>query len=182
MQYFITKLGHCHILLVLSSLRYKLHLSRQLNCWSLRCQCCPNYIFIVGLTPGFNTLRKDNCKPRRETFKFWDSVRFILETWQYLSILQGASTHINMLADILDMLFWAAPDAHHDGLCWHSNGLLLSWTVCFFQCYRQHVNKSTCCIPVKVTLDIYGILKVMGIPEISRVTWQPWWWLAKCIR
>ena len=25
-------------------------------------------------TPGFYRLRKDNCKTRRETFKFWDFV------------------------------------------------------------------------------------------------------------
>ena len=37
---------------------YKVHLSRQKNCWSLRCSwssnclSCPNYIFILDLTPG----------------------------------------------------------------------------------------------------------------------------------
>ena len=30
---------------------------------------------ILHLTLGFNILRKDNCKPRRETFKFCDLVR-----------------------------------------------------------------------------------------------------------
>ena len=59
------------------NIRYN-HFIRQLNCWSLRCSwsiaCrhCSNYIFILDLTPGFNTLRKDNCKPRPEAFKFWD--------------------------------------------------------------------------------------------------------------
>ena len=43
----------------------------------------PNYIFILHLTLGFNILRKDNCKPRRETFKFWDLVRLILEILRY---------------------------------------------------------------------------------------------------
>ena len=71
-----------------SSFLYKLHFSKQLNYWSLRCSwstaCrrCSNYIF--GFTPGLNILRKDNCKPRRESFKFWDSVRLILETWRYV--------------------------------------------------------------------------------------------------
>ena len=27
-------------------------------------------------------LDKDNCKTRRETFKFWDLVQLILETWR----------------------------------------------------------------------------------------------------
>ena len=68
-----------------SILQYKTHFSRQLNCWSLRCSwsiACrrySNYIFILHLTLGFNILRKDNCKPRRETFNFWDLVHLILE-------------------------------------------------------------------------------------------------------
>ena len=36
-------------------------------------------MFILDLTPNFNGLGKGNCKPRRETFRFWDLVRFILE-------------------------------------------------------------------------------------------------------
>ena len=62
---------------------------RQLNCWSLRCSwsiaCrhCSNYIFILNLTPGFNGLLKDNCKKRRESFKYLDLLRLILETWRY---------------------------------------------------------------------------------------------------
>ena len=67
-----------------------MHLSRQLNCWSLRCSwsiACrrySNYIFILGLTHGFNIMPKDNCKPIWEIFKFLDLVRLILETWQYM--------------------------------------------------------------------------------------------------
>ena len=69
-----------------SSLSYKTHFSSQLNYWSLicswsiACRRCSNYIFILHLTPGLNILRKDNCPPRREIFKFWDFVRLILET------------------------------------------------------------------------------------------------------
>ena len=68
-----------------------MHFSRQLNCWSLRCswsiacRCYSNYIFILHLTLGFNILRKDNCRPRRETFKFWDLVCLVLESLQYIS-------------------------------------------------------------------------------------------------
>ena len=46
---------------------------------------CSNYIFILHLILGFNILHKDNWKPRRETFKFWDLVRFILEILRYIS-------------------------------------------------------------------------------------------------
>ena len=75
-----------------SSLLYKTHLSRQLNCWSLRCSwsiaCrrCSNYIFILNLTPGFNRLGKDKCKIRWESFKFCDLVRLILQILWYMSI------------------------------------------------------------------------------------------------
>ena len=69
-----------------------MHFSRQLNCWSLRCSwsiaCrrCSNYIFILHLTLGFNILRKNNCKLRRETFEFLDLLRLlILETSRYVS-------------------------------------------------------------------------------------------------
>ena len=74
-----------------SSLLYKWHLSRQINCWSLRCswsiacRCCSNYIFILNLLPGFIGLGKDNCKMRWESFKFWDLVRLLLEILWFLS-------------------------------------------------------------------------------------------------
>ena len=54
------------------------------KCWSLRCMwsiaCrrCYNYIFILDFTPGFNRLGKDDCKTRREIFKYLDLVRFYL--------------------------------------------------------------------------------------------------------
>ena len=66
------------------------HFSRQLNCWSLSCcwsiacQRCSNYIFILYITPGFNGLVKDNCKTRQESFKFWDLVHLILENLRYV--------------------------------------------------------------------------------------------------
>ena len=65
-------------------------LSSQYNCWSFRCSwsitCrrCSNYIFIFDLIPGFNILHKD-YNMRRETFKFWNLVRFILEIWWYFT-------------------------------------------------------------------------------------------------
>ena len=72
-----------------SNLEYKLHLSRQYNCWSLRCSCsiacrhCSNYIFILYLTPGFNGLGRHNCKTQQETFTCWDLVQHNLEVWWY---------------------------------------------------------------------------------------------------
>ena len=68
-----------------STFWYKWHLSMHHTWWSLRCswsiacQRCSNHIFILDLTPGFNGLGKGNGKTRRQTFKFCDSVRLILE-------------------------------------------------------------------------------------------------------
>ena len=81
-----------HISMLPSSLLYKAHLSRQLNCWSLGCSwsipCrrCSNYIFILNLTPGFNGLGKDNYKMTWKAFKFWDLEHLILETLWYLKL------------------------------------------------------------------------------------------------
>ena len=72
-----------------------MHFRRQLKCWSLRCSWSiayrrrSNYIFILDLTPGFNILRKDNCKPRQETFNFWDLVHLILEILRYIKLFPG---------------------------------------------------------------------------------------------
>ena len=85
----VTSVAAFHCNEIPSSLYYKTHFSRQLDCWSLRCSwsiaCrrCSSYIFIINLAPGFNGLGKDNYQMRREAFKFWDLVRFILKTLRY---------------------------------------------------------------------------------------------------
>ena len=65
-----------------------------MSSWSIACRRCANYIFILDLTPGFIGLGKDNCKTRRETFKFGDLVWLILEIlrlclkwWEILSAI-----------------------------------------------------------------------------------------------
>ena len=68
-----------------SNLSYKTHLSRQQHSWSLKrswsidCQRCTNCICILDLTAGFTVSGKDNRKTGRESFKFWDLVRLILD-------------------------------------------------------------------------------------------------------
>ena len=47
------------------------------------CRRCSNFIFILDLTPGFNGFSKDNCKTRREIFKFCDLVRLVQEVLRY---------------------------------------------------------------------------------------------------
>ena len=87
-----------------------MHFSRHLSCWSLRrswsiaCWCCSNYICILHLTPGFNILCKDNCKPRREKFEYWDLVQLILEISRY--VIRPKKTEIgNKLLVYLEPLF-----------------------------------------------------------------------------
>ena len=43
-------------------------------------RCFSNYTFIRSLTSSFNELGNDNCKTRRESSKFWDSLRLILDS------------------------------------------------------------------------------------------------------
>ena len=45
------------------------------------------YIFILDWIPSFTGLGKDNCKKRRETFRFWDLVRLVLEVLRYFITL-----------------------------------------------------------------------------------------------
>ena len=69
-----------------------MHLSRQLNCWSLRCSwsiaCwrCSNYIFILHLTSGFNILRKTTASRVEKNLSFGILVCLILEILRYIII------------------------------------------------------------------------------------------------
>ena len=64
--------------------------------WSIACRRCSNYIFILDLIPGCIGLGKDNCTTRRETFKFSDWVRLILETlwlhWCHTGVMTSQIT------------------------------------------------------------------------------------------
>ena len=55
--------------------------------WNSACRHCLGYIFILDLTPRLYGLGKNNCKTTRETFKFWNLVRLILEVWRYMVLL-----------------------------------------------------------------------------------------------
>ena len=48
-------------------------------------------LFIIKLTHDWNRLHKDNYKTRRETFKFWDLVRLILEILRYAFRMAGST-------------------------------------------------------------------------------------------
>ena len=66
------------------------------------CRCCSNYIPILNLTPGFNTLSKANCKTRRETFKYWHQVHLKLEVRRYPPFMHQSesSRHFHTKHDI----------------------------------------------------------------------------------
>ena len=66
---------------ILTSSANLLHPTRQWNCWSLICMLqlhlhCP-------LNTRLQWTGLDNCKSRQVTFKVWDLVRLILESWRY---------------------------------------------------------------------------------------------------
>ena len=54
-------------------------------------------LFILDLTHGFNGLGKDNCKTRRETFKFWDLRRLILERFDEIVLWQAYPPKTSLL-------------------------------------------------------------------------------------
>ena len=64
--------------------------------WSIACRRCSNYIFILDLASGFKGFGKDSRKTVRESFKCWDLVRLILETWRYTVVcfLSGRTTRV----------------------------------------------------------------------------------------
>ena len=53
--------------------------------WSIACRHCSNYIFILYLASDFKGFGKDSRKVVRDSFKCWDLVRLILETWRYIT-------------------------------------------------------------------------------------------------
>ena len=98
--------------------------------WSIACQRCSNYIFILNLTPGFIGLGKDNCNTRGEPFKFGDFVRLKLEILWYVihnSLSPGDISRLHRLRWILlDMLVSClmAP-SHYLNQLYHTHGLLV---------------------------------------------------------
>ena len=48
----------------------------------------------------FNGLGKDNCKTRRETFKFWNLVSFLLEIWQYVLLFHEECCQLSAMSQL----------------------------------------------------------------------------------
>ena len=104
--------------------------------WSIACQRCSNYIFVINSTPGFNIMGKGDCKTRPETFMFGDWVQLILENWRYLNF------H-TLLHQKLLFVFSISSDASkdenlgYDEDTWyspsHSMKLLVKYTTIFIE-------------------------------------------------
>ena len=60
------------------------------------------------MTPDSNRLGRDNCKTRRESFKFWDKVRLILEILRYVEIF--CNVYRRFLPSSLGIIFRAHID------------------------------------------------------------------------
>ena len=144
-----------------------MHFNRPLNCWSLRCSwsnaCrrCSNYIFILHLTLGFNILRKDNCKPRWETFKFWDLVQLILENVRYVHFVLDCT-----VSTVLKIyVTWCRKHCHSSLL-----GTILSHYCChsvliYWCCMMGRHTEFMC------THNYFGILNDRWVPLSSDRTW-----------
>ena len=139
-----------------SNLWYKPHLSRQykywlLRCtWSIACRRCSNCIFILDLKLGFNGLDKDNCRSRRETFKFGDLVRLISGVWRYYHSLlplsiSYESCHSFPLYAIYAMTACMIHTGRSPGLTWHraerNDMIHVTWTwpcdILDFRCHTK---------------------------------------------
>ena len=70
------------------------------------------------LTPGFNGLGKYNCKARRETFKFWDLVHYILESYgisiayQIVTSTTAAECKVHIVVSVLCDVYLFSFDAY----------------------------------------------------------------------
>ena len=75
---------------LLSNLQYKLHLSRQSNCWSLRCswsiacQCCSNYI---NCNQSSIDLGRQLHNETRNIKVLRLGASYILDVWQYMDLI-----------------------------------------------------------------------------------------------
>ena len=90
--------------------------SAALSCsWSIACQRCSNYIFILDLAPGFNGEGKDCCRMKREILKFRNLVHLILEIWPFiLSYLYNDNiAHLSIVIDILYVYCMAITTVKH---------------------------------------------------------------------
>ena len=117
---------------IASSLQYNTHFDKQLNCWSLRCSWsiaylrCSNYSFILHLTLGFNILRKDNCKQRREIFCFgiwcviyWKFYGAYNNTPHYDDIIMSAvASQITSLTIVYSTVYSGADQGKHQSSAW----------------------------------------------------------------
>ena len=65
---------------------------------------CSNCNSILDLTHVQNIMHKNNCKTRRETFKFWDLLRIILEIWRYVSFSRSVSAPQNLCSKMTSLL------------------------------------------------------------------------------
>ena len=137
------------------------NLLRQYNCWSLRCcwsiacRRCSNYIFILGLTPGFNGLGKELQDKTRSILSFGDIVCLILQVSQY-------------------MLYWFNRTCYAGSHYWNhyfggvsvSQVLATHYTLCFNEVERGvywfHVVRPS--VRLSVCLSVYKIMSILYLP------------------
>ena len=56
------------------------------------------------LNTGVFGLHKDTCKPRRETFQFWDRVRLVVDIWRYFTTWCLQTSHQKLNYSVFNKL------------------------------------------------------------------------------
>ena len=121
---------------------------RSLRCsWSIACRRCSNYIWVIDLTSGFKGFGKDSHRTVWESFKCWDLVRLILETWRYTkwrvkNCSQGIPCHSSQKLTVVShswtdpspLLHWSSYWQHQCVLSPPGGAHVHTHTACIVRC------------------------------------------------
>ena len=131
---------------------YKVHFSKQLNCWLLRCSWsitslhCSNYAVFLHLTPGFNILHKENCKPRWEAFELCDSVHLILEILQCIQHIYLSANKITIVVNDVSAHKATHFNSLAPGRSWCNYENAIFNLVLQFSIFRSSHDNALCCM------------------------------------
>ena len=126
--------------------------------WSIAYRRCSNYIFILDLTPGFNTLGRDNFKTRRGILKSWDLVSLRLEVWRTTNTFMCGNISLNLGHRTIIFFFSV----------WYDK-ISEYWTPtrCLLISNYQNTGLS---MPIRTSLNMYKIL--YAFISITPVMWS----------
>ena len=131
--------------------------------------------------PGISSLGKDNCKTRRETFKFRILVCLVLEIWQYVG---KASYWCSQVPENLHIQCWRKKISHHCTLFGQGNEChtklrtsKLGWSI-ISHC-KIHLNRSVLSPEICARKPAYTMLTKKDQPSLYFIwtrKWMPHLW------